>query len=101
MPYFTSVEPIGFKRGVAKGIAQGITQGIAQDTVIGLVQGTVIGQRSLILRLLHRQVGTLPDALQSQVAQLSVTQLEALGEALLDFSALADLEQWLSVAALT
>jgi predicted transposase YdaD len=51
--------------------------------------------RSLILRLLTRRVGTLPDNLAAQITALPLEQLEALAEALLDFQAIADLETWL------
>ncbi|MBD2167399.1 DUF2887 domain-containing protein [Calothrix membranacea FACHB-236] len=51
--------------------------------------------RSLIFRQLKRRFGELNDQFQSQVHALSLEQLEALGEALLDFSTLADLEGWL------
>jgi predicted transposase YdaD len=61
----------------------------------GIERGIEQGERSLILRQLSRRVGELPDALRSQINTLSVPQLEALGEALLDFSSLADLEAWL------
>ena len=53
------------------------------------------GERKIILRLLNRRVGNIPDALLSQIQGLSVEQLEALGDALLDFSTLADLSGWL------
>lgn len=53
------------------------------------------GERTIVLRLLNRRVGNIPDALLSQIQGLSVEQLEALGDALLDFSTLADLEGWL------
>ncbi|MEX0271447.1 Rpn family recombination-promoting nuclease/putative transposase [Leptolyngbyaceae cyanobacterium UHCC 1019] len=53
------------------------------------------GERSLILRLLNRRVGELTQQARSQIEQLSVPQLEDLGEALLDFSSMADLENWL------
>lgn len=53
------------------------------------------GERTIVLRLLNRRVGNIPDALLSQIQELSVEQLEALGDALLDFSTLADLEGWL------
>jgi hypothetical protein len=52
--------------------------------------------RSLVLRLLIRKVGELPDSVRSQIDALTITQLEALGEALLDFSSLAGLEAWLA-----
>ncbi|MBD2388723.1 Rpn family recombination-promoting nuclease/putative transposase [Cylindrospermum sp. FACHB-282] len=61
----------------------------------GEQQGIVKGERSLVLRLLSRRLGNIPDALLSQIQALSVERLEALGDALLDFSTLADLEGWL------
>ncbi len=51
-------------------------------------------ERSLILRQLVRRVGTLPDTARLQVEALSLAKLELLGEALLDFSSLSDLETW-------
>lgn len=51
--------------------------------------------RSLVLRLLTRRVGQLPDPVRSHIESLAIAQLEALSEALLDFSNLFDLEAWL------
>ena len=51
--------------------------------------------RSLILRQLSRRVGTLPANVEAQVQALALPQLEALGEALLDFGGLDDLMRWL------
>ena len=79
MPYITSVERIGIEKGIKKGIKKGIEK----------------GERSLILRQLNRRVGEFPIALQSQIDRLSLSQLENLGEALLDFSTTADLTTWL------
>lgn len=61
----------------------------------GEQKGIVKGERSLVLRQLSRRLGNIPDALLSQIQALSLEQVEALGEALLDFSTLADLEGWL------
>ena len=58
-------------------------------------EGKLEGQRSLLLRLLNRQVGELPIVLQSQIDRLSLPQLENLGDALLDFGTIADLTTWL------
>jgi predicted transposase YdaD len=52
------------------------------------------GQRSLILRLLARRVGELPQLWRDRVSSLSLEQLENLGEALLDFQGITDLETW-------
>ena len=53
-------------------------------------------EKSLILRLLNRRVGELPEDVRQQVEALPLEQLENLGEALLDFSSMADLQAWLN-----
>ena len=50
---------------------------------------------ALILRQLQRRCGDLAPAVREKVTRLSLPQLETLGEALLEFHGLADLEQWL------
>jgi hypothetical protein len=62
----------------------------------GIEQGIEQGERTLILRLLNRRVGALPESVRSHIEGLSIEQLNDLGEALLDFSGLADLETWLA-----
>jgi Domain of unknown function (DUF4351) len=78
MPYITSIERMG--------IAEGLQQGLQQEQE---------RQRSLVSRLLTRRVGSVPENLVKQVEQLTIPQLEALTEALLDFTQLDDLVQWL------
>jgi predicted transposase/invertase (TIGR01784 family) len=58
-------------------------------------EGRIEEARSLILRLLARRVGTLPANVEAQVQALALPQLEALGEALLDFAGLDNLVGWL------
>ncbi len=53
-------------------------------------------ERSLILKQLTRRVGGLSPDLSAQVQGLSIEQLETLGEALLDFTQVSDLGDWLS-----
>ncbi|MDG4560245.1 MAG: DUF2887 domain-containing protein [Candidatus Competibacter sp.] len=53
------------------------------------------GEAQLILRQLHRRLGTLTAAQRARVQALPVEQLEDLGEALLDFTAPADLDAWI------
>ena len=50
----------------------------------------------MILRLLQRRIGLIPEAQQARIAALPIDQLEALGEALLDFADQADLNAWLA-----
>lgn len=54
------------------------------------------GERLLVLRQLRRKVGEIPEAMQGEIEALSISQIEALGEALLDFAILPDLETWLA-----
>jgi hypothetical protein len=52
-------------------------------------------ERLLILKLLTRRIGTIAPEAESQIQALSLEQLEALGEALLDFGSPDDLRVWL------
>jgi hypothetical protein len=61
----------------------------------GEQRGEQIGEARLILRLLTRRFGSVTPEAESQVRALSLPQLEALGEALLDFSKPDDLVDWL------
>ena len=46
-------------------------------------------------RLLTRRIGTVEPEVEAQIRELTTLELEELGEALLDFSELADLTAWL------
>jgi hypothetical protein len=72
-------------------LQEGRQEGRQEGIQLGLQQG----ERSLVLRLLSRRVGALSPELLSKVETLSLLQLEALGEALLDFTNPKDLETWL------
>ncbi len=67
-----------------QGIEQGIEQGRKQEASL------------MILRLLKRRIGEIEPSLSTRITGLSVEQLEALGEALLDFSSRDDLMAWLA-----
>jgi predicted transposase YdaD len=68
----------------------------AQGERRGLERGRQEEAAALILRQLTRRPGNLPNTLRAQVEQLPLPELETLGEALLDFQTLADLETWLA-----
>lgn len=74
---------------------EGLQEGRKEGRREGRREGRKEGERSLILRLLQRRLGELPTSARARIEGLSLEQLEALGEALLDFEALADLEDWL------
>lgn len=50
---------------------------------------------TLVLRQLARRLGQITPLVRSQIQQLPIAQLEELGEALLDFSSVQDLTDWL------
>ncbi len=75
MRYVTTGERIGYERGKQEGEQE--------------------GEQRLIFRLLQRRVGELSPELQERIKSLSLNQLETLGEALLDFTAMEDLLNWL------
>jgi len=70
-------------------------QGIQQGRQEGKQEGKQEEALLLILRLLTRRVGRLTPELQEHIRSLAIAQLEELGEALLDFSDVADLQAWL------
>lgn len=74
---------------------EGIKIGLEQGLTRGLEQGRVHEANRLILKLLSKRFGTIRPTLLERIQLLSVTQLEELAEAVLDFSTIADLQQWL------
>jgi predicted transposase YdaD len=79
-------------------INQVLRRDIMQQSVIYqdiLQEGEERGERSLVLRLLARRIGEVTPERRSQIQALSLIQLEALGEALLDFTEPDDLDEWM------
>ena len=72
-----------------------LREGRAEGRAEGLEQGRTVGERSLVLKQLQRKLGSLSPELTTKVSALSLEELEALGEALLDFTRISDLETWL------
>lgn len=62
---------------------------------MGLRRGKQQGEATLVLRILTRKFGDTPAEIAQKIQALSTTQLEDLGEALLDFSSQNDLTTWL------
>jgi hypothetical protein len=50
----------------------------------------------LIIRQLKRKLGEINPSLETKIMQLSIDDVEALGEALFDFSKVEDLINWLN-----
>jgi predicted transposase YdaD len=71
-----------------------VSQSAAYREIFG--QGRQEGEVELTLLMLRRRCGELSPEQQARVSQLSLPQLEALAEALLDFTGMADLKAWLA-----
>jgi predicted transposase/invertase (TIGR01784 family) len=72
-----------------------LQEGEQKGERLGEERGILKGEQTVILRQLARRIGEISPELQSQIQSLSLYQLEALADALLDFSSLADLRTWL------
>ncbi|QSV72553.1 MAG: DUF2887 domain-containing protein [Aphanizomenon flos-aquae KM1D3_PB] len=81
--FYQEVLEIGEKKGLQQGVQQGLQQGVQQ------------GEANLTIRQLKRRCGNLTAIQEEKVRLLSISQLESLGEALLDFQNMSDLENWL------
>ena len=76
-----------------------VQEGVMQITTSWMRQGIEQGierEKTLILRQLKRKLGEINPALETQIMQLSIDDVEALGEALFDFSTVEDLINWLN-----
>ncbi len=87
MELTTSWKEEGIKEGKAIGEKQGLEKGLKQASL------------TIALRLLDRRLGSLSLRMQKRIEKLSLTQLEELSEALLDFSKTEDLTDWLNQVA--
>ena len=69
------------------------TQSRAYQEIFGL--GAARGEAKVALRQLNRRCGPLSEATTARIQALPLEQLEALAEALLDFSGPDELVAWL------
>jgi Domain of unknown function (DUF4351) len=79
-----AAELVGEQRGEQRGEVKGKTQGRVEEA------------RALVLRLLARKLGNISPDLVAKIEALPLERVESLGEDLLDFSSIANLEQWLT-----
>ena len=76
--------------------AEGEAHGEARGKALGEVKGRHEGEVLLVLRLLHRRLGSLSEDCDNAVGDLSLDQLETLAEDLWGFHAEDDLLAWLA-----
>jgi hypothetical protein len=66
-----------------------------QDREQAVQEGVQQEALKLVIRLLQRRFGEIPQNLEETIRNLPVERLEDLGLALLDFETLTDLDNWL------
>jgi predicted transposase YdaD len=76
-------ESVIYQEIKAEGKEEGIQQGMQREGA------------NLVIRQLNRRLGQVSSNFEGKIRQLSVEQLESLGEALLDFESESDLVNWL------
>ena len=72
-----------------------IVEGLQEGRQKGLQEGLQEGEANLVIRQLRRRLGELPESQCSQIKSFPISKLEDLGEALLDFQGIDDLDDWL------
>ena len=89
---------LGRQEGVQLGRLEGVQLGRQEGVQLGRLEGLQIGKQSeakLLIRMLSKRFGILSKRLQSKIMALPLEKMEDLGEMLLDFAAIAELETWL------
>jgi predicted transposase YdaD len=85
-------EEIRHTRAVQDWLAEGRQEGLQEGEALGEARG----EAKVTLRLLNRRCGLLSDTTTAEIQALPVDRLEALADALLDFTGPADLAAWLA-----
>jgi hypothetical protein len=91
MPYLLSLERMALDRGREEGLEAGREEGLEVGREEGLEVGLEAGrdrQASLVLKLLQRKLGHVPEAVAAVIRSLNFVQLEAVGDVVWD------LESW-------
>ena len=84
-----------YQEALDEGRVEGRVKGLAEGRVEGRFEGRREEAQSLVLRQLVRRFGSIDGATESKVCSLSLSRLEDLGEALLEFRTPLELKNWL------
>ncbi|QNP29930.1 DUF4351 domain-containing protein [Cylindrospermopsis curvispora] len=93
-PWYNEILKEGLQEGLQKGLQEGELRGEQR----GRQEGRQEGQRKIILLLLNHKFDGIESPVVERINRLSLEQLEAMGESLLDFRQISDLEAWLKDA---
>ena len=87
---------VAYKEIFGRGLAEGQQQGREAGRQEGRMEGRQAEAAAMTLRQLQRRCGSLPPGQETRVQSLTLADLEALADALLDFQGPADLSAWLA-----
>jgi predicted transposase YdaD len=92
-------QSVAYREIFGQGRQEGRQIGRQEGRKEGEAEGRRVEAASMTLRQLNHRCGPLTGAITARIQALPLEQLEALGLALLDFSAAADLAAWLDANA--
>ncbi len=80
----------GLEQGLEKGLEQGLEQGLERGIMKGLRLGIIEGEAKLLLKLLERRFGVLPDTEKEKLGKASSKEIELWADRILEASSLDD-----------
>ncbi len=83
-------EAQGFNKGVVQGRAEGEARGKAEGEAKGKAEGEAKGKAEMLLRLLRRRCGLLPEAIEVRVCAAESGQLDDWSERFVDAQTIGD-----------
>lgn len=99
MPYITSVERIGYRRGLLDGEKRGEIRGEKRGEKLGAKLGKKVGlkdgQVSLLARLIARKFKSRVSLEKPLLNDLELKDLRTLSEKILDFKTLDEVHTWI------
>ena len=83
---------------IEKGMTEGVVKGRKEGLELGREEGREEGRAEMAVQLLQQRFGekAISKPLATKVAKLSLAQLKQLGDQLLKFQSVADLQRWLA-----
>jgi predicted transposase YdaD len=87
-------QSVAYREIYGQGRQKGLQEGLREGRQEGLQEGRQEGEIEMALRLLRRRCGDLSVQQVARIRALPLEKLEALGEALLDFQGVDDLNAW-------
>ena len=93
---YQEVKEDAMREGLREGLLEGLREGLREGRQEGRQEGRREEAANLAIRQLGKRFGELPEDVRASILALPLAALEALSEALLDFSDISELQSWLA-----